>query len=118
MKTFLICCMLILLPVIVHADEYNPDKRSSSRAAVYCMDLIIMTKTPSEAGGLLLEVRAKIHTRSKDGKKVIIASYNYNTKGAGYACAFLDYTDGHLQLLEFGELWPAGNKNTIVNPLY
>lgn len=126
-KCFTLFGMLLILIVLIlliasfdlaSANEYAPDKLSIKMAEANCQELVFMTKTQTDANQLLINVSAKIHGRSVNNKKVIIASFKYNIEGSGYACAFFDYTKGRLQLAEFGELWPGDNKNTIVKLLY
>jgi hypothetical protein len=118
MKNVLLVLFAMVLSSKSLAEGYSPDKLSIKVAEAYCQSLVQMTKPQVDASQILANVNANIKGGSAEGKKVIYVSYKYNTPGAGYACAFFDYTRGRLQLAEFGEVWPDGNKNTIVNRLY
>lgn len=111
--------LLLALSFSAHsAGVYTPDKLSTKVAESYCQSLILMSKPSTDAAQILANVHAKIKGGSADGKKQILVVFRYSTPGAGFVCAFTDYTRGRLQLAEFGEIWPDGEKNTKAVRLY
>ena len=118
MRKIIFVFCLLLVPGYCFAVEFTPDKQSTKVAEAHCQSLVYMTKTQTDASQILANVHATVKSGSSKGKKLIFVTYKYNVNGAMYFCAFVDYTRGRLQLAEFGEIWPDGNKNTIVKKLY
>lgn len=118
MKSITVILLLVLSFSAQSADVYTPDKLSTKVAEAHCSSLVLMSKPSTDAAQILVNVQADIIGGSADGRKIVSVVYLYNTPGAAFGCVFFDYTRGRLQLAEFGEFWPDGEKNTKAVRLY
>lgn len=119
MKHFWMLALIVFSSA--HAQEpfrYEPGKMIEKRADLACQSLAQISLGREENASITLHTKPQTIGTSHDGKKVIAVSYPYRSDGVRFACVFYDYTDGQLQLIEFGHVGKNGEKITKVNLLY
>lgn len=67
---------------------------------------------------ITVHTKPKIIGTSHKGKKIIAVSYPYRNDGTKFGCVFYDYTNGQLQLIEFGHVGDNVDDMTKVKLLY
>lgn len=105
----------------VQAEEpfrYEPGKLVELRAKQYCQTLAGMSLGRQAIVSISVHTKPTIVGTSHKGKKAIAVYYPYRTDGVMFACVFYDYTDGQLQLIEFGHVGKETDDVTKINLLY
>ena len=123
MKTifFSVVLFLLLCPQLsLSADQYRyePSKMVESQAVLHCQSLASISLGRQEALAIAVRTKPKVIGTSHKGKKVVVVSYPYRQDKISFACIFYDYTDGQLQLIEFGHVGPNVDDITKVKLLY
>lgn len=111
----------MLVPQLSHAEEkyrYEPGKLIENKADLDCQSLASMSLGMQELVSISAHTKPKIIGTAHNGKKVIVVSYPYRSDGISFVCAFYDYTNGQLQLLEFGHVGKNVDDVTKVKLLY
>ena len=98
--------------------RYEPGKLVEQKAELYCQSLANMSLGMQETVSISVHTKPKFVGTSHNGKKVIAVSYPYRRDGITFACIFYDYTNGLLQLLEFGHAGKNVDDITKVKLLY
>jgi len=98
--------------------RYEPGKLVEKKADLYCQSLASISLGIQEMVSISVHTKPKFIGTAHNGKKVIAVSYPYRSDGIKFACVFYDYTNGQLQLLEFGHAGPKVDDITKVKLLY
>lgn len=100
------------------AYSYEPGKMIESKADLHCQSLASMSLSMQDVLAISVHTKPKIIGSGHNGKKIVAVSYPYRRDGISFACVFYDYTNGQLQLIEFGHVGRGEEVVTKVNPLY
>ncbi len=116
---YLLCVLVFPQPSFASNEyKYEPGKLIENKAELYCQSLASMSLGRQEIASISIHTKPNFIGTSHKGKKVIVVSYPYRSDGIKFGCIFNDYTNGELQLLEFGHAGPNVDDITKVKLLY
>ena len=98
--------------------RYEPGKLIENKADLHCQSLASISLGRQENLSISVHTKPEFIGTAHNGKKVIVVTYPYRNDGVQFTCVFYDYTNGQLQLMEFGHVGPKVDDVTKVKLLY